>query len=133
MGVMLVLHGAGLSAGRLFRAALPAGGELTFDGFSAARAAPGFAAVDARHCAFEEILQQLVGLGEARVIDDPHSAHVHRQLPPAAGEEITADDGVDAVRFEQTAYEMSLGHVTGVVHAFHEARVCQALRGSNRL
>lgn len=128
-----MLHWVGLSADRLFCAALPAGGELTFDGFSAARAVPGFAAVDARHRAFEEILQQPVGLGEARVINDPHGAHVHRQFPPAAGEEITADDGVDAVRFEQTAYEMSLGHVTGVVHAFHEARVRQALHGSNRL
>ncbi len=78
--------------------------------------------MDARQSAFQKILQQLIGFSKACIIGNPHRADIDRQLAPATGQEITTDDGVNSMRFEKTANQVRLGHVPGMVYAFHSVR-----------
>ncbi len=89
--------------------------------------------MDARQRAFQEIPQQLVGILEAAVVGNPDRADVHRQFAPAPGEEITSDQGVYSMRLQEAADQVSLGHVPGVVHAFHRGRLSQAPHRSNHV
>jgi hypothetical protein len=59
---------------------------------------------------------------ELGIITHPYRAHVERQLAPAAGEIFTAHFGLDAVRDEQVADQMSFERVTGCVELFQQLR-----------
>src|SRR5262249_23726086 len=104
---------------RSARAALPAGGELAFELLGTLRAAPVLAAVLARGISPQERTDERARALVQRLVGDPHAASVHRQLAPAAREELAAHDGGDAVRFEEPPDEMRFRRMPGDVDLPH--------------
>src|SRR5688572_30223988 len=85
------------------RAAVPAVGELAFDGFATTRAVPVLVRMGACRAATQKLPQQFIGASKLAIIHDPYLADVGGQFADAAGQKFAAHDGADAVRFEITA------------------------------
>jgi hypothetical protein len=54
------------------------------------------------------------------ILHDPDRTHVDRKLAPAAGQVFTPHLGFDALRREETAYEVGFECMTRSVELFHE-------------
>jgi len=100
------------------RAAVPALGELTFEGFTATRTDPAFVTELSRGRAVQKFDHQPVGMCRERIVEYPHRGQ-HRQLAEGTVKLVAPDLGTYSIRFQHASDHMRFGRMFRCVYGFH--------------